>query len=667
MGKYRDILQAELLALDEIHFELTDGVYPNIPMAINDRKAPLARNDNFHYPLGTTYLTYGFRGVAQIAQEKSKSAVSENAAELYNGISAVYQKIADIFLRAGEKFKSEATADARIRKMADMLIRLGTDKPHTFYEALGAEYMVWMIRCYGGCDIGRMDHHLKPFFEQDIFNGTLTEDEALSYLIDVWNGMDRRRSGDTLTNVMIGGMNEDGNDTSSRLSVLMLKATCRVSGSEPHISVRVHKNMRRDVWDAMLEVQLLGKGQGTLYNDEVVFKGLTLRGYDRKHIAHYTTDGCTEILFDGYSTIDFNHIDAVATFELAMNNGALLPIQKKPVPYFHKNNKAVLYEPDVIVGYQSGVVDKMTTFEEVYEAFMRQYLYQLDVKMEGLKKKHEWQKEKATGSFFMNGSFPTVLESGLGMFEGGLPCDDYMVFSGSITTVADCLSGLKHVVYDLKKYSISQVREALQANFKGFETMQAEMKAAPKFGNNEDAVDMIAADIVKRFCKHTEEYCEKTGFRVLPALIGWRFMNEAYGVAATPDGRNYGDSIAEHYNATPGNAKNGPTSIIMSVAKAPLFRACGVAPVHVTLPSGIFRTKENGITILDSLNSVAVSQGLVFLNVAIYDPDQLRDAKLHPEKYPDLIVRVWGFSARFVELASDMQDHIISRVEKNGK
>ena len=550
--------------------------------------------------------------------------------------------------------------------MAAMLNKLGTDKPSTFYEALGAEYMVWMMRCYLGSDIGRMDYHLKPFFEQDIANGVLTEDEALSYLIDVWNGMDRRGSGDTLTNVMLGGMDENGNDTSSRLSVLMLKATGSVSGSEPHVSVRVHKNMRRDVWEAMLEVQLQGKGQGTMYNDEVVFKGLAIRGYDSKYIAHYTTDGCTEILFDGYSAIDFNHIDAVATFELAMNNGALLPIQKEPVPYFHKNHEAVLYEPDVIVGYQSGVVDEMTTFEEVYEAFMRQYLYQLDVKMEALKNLHEWQKENATGSFFMNGSFPTVLESGLGMFEGGLPCDDFMVFSGSIPTVADCLAGLKHVVYDLKKYSISQVREALQANFKGFELMQAEMKAAPKFGNHDDAVDLIAADIVKRFCEHTEEYSEKTGFRVLPALVGWRFMNEAYGVAATPDGRNYGGPIAEHYNVTPGNAKNGPTSIIMSIAKAPLYMACGVAPVHISLPSGIFREKEKGMTILDSLNSVSISQGLMFLNIGIYDLDQLRDAKIHPEKHPDLIVRVWGFSARFVDLASDMQDHVISRVAQNG-
>ena len=665
MGKYHDILEEELLALDEIHIELTDGLYPQIPNP-GAKKRPITRNDNMHYPLGTTYLTYGFRGVAAIAEEKMKTAASECSKELYAGIAAVYTKIADLFLSAGKKFRRESAGDERILKIADMLVRLGTQKPQSFYDALGADYLFWMMRCYNGCDVGRMDYHLRPFFEHDIEAGILTEEEALGYIIDVWNGMDRRGSGDTLTNVMIGGMDENGNDTASRLSVLMLNATCAVHGSEPHISVRVHKNMRRDVWDAMLEVQLLGRGQGTLYNDEVVFRGLERRGYDRKHIAHYTTDGCTEIMFDGYSRIDFNHIDAVATFELAMNNGKFLPIEKQPVPYLTKDHESVIYKPHAVEGFESGNMDGMTSFDEVFEAYMRQMLYQLDLNMEEMKNYDTRAREYGLGSFFMNGSFPTVLESGVGMFAGGLPCDAYMVFSGSISTAADCLAGLKHVVFDLKKYTIPEVREALLYDFKGYETMQAEMKAAPKFGNDNDDVDLIAVQIMKRFCLHMEEYSEKNGFRVLPALIGWEFLQEAYGIAATPDGRNYGGPIAEHFNASPGNAKNGPTAIIASAAKAPLYLACGTAPVHITLPSGMFRTREEGLQLLDSLNRGAAASGLMFLNVGIYDIAKLRDAQIHPEKYPDLIVRVWGFSARFVDLARGMQDHVISRVETAG-
>ena len=110
MGKYHDILEEELLALDEIHIELTDGLYPVIPNAGAAKRA-LTRNDNLHYPLGTTYLTYGFRGVAAIAEEKMKTAASECSKELYAGIAAVYTKIADIFLSAGEKFRREFTGN----------------------------------------------------------------------------------------------------------------------------------------------------------------------------------------------------------------------------------------------------------------------------------------------------------------------------------------------------------------------------------------------------------------------------------------------------------------------------------------------------------------------------------------------------------------------------
>ena len=134
-----------------------------------------------------------------MAEGKRQTALTEDSRELYEGIAAVYEKLADVLLCAGREYREKASGDARISKIADMLVNLGTQKPNTFYEARGAEYLFWMIRSYSGSDIGRMDYHLKEFFEREISNGTLTENEALSYLIDVWNGMDRRGSGDTLT------------------------------------------------------------------------------------------------------------------------------------------------------------------------------------------------------------------------------------------------------------------------------------------------------------------------------------------------------------------------------------------------------------------------------------------------------------------------------------
>ena len=203
----------------------------------------------------------------------------------------------------------------------------------------------------------------------------------------------------------------------------------------------------------------------------------------------------------------------------------------------------------------------------------------------------------------------------------------------------------------------------MRADFKGYEGMQKELLSAPKFGNGIDEVDMLAADIADRFCDWLDEYRSLTGFAVMPALLGWRFLEEAHGIAATPDGRNYADPIAEHYCATPGKAVNGPTAHISSIAKAKkaISRAVGVSAVHMTLPSGIQKS-ENGKEIIDGLVRSACASGLSQMNIAVYDADTLRKAQAEPEKYQDIVVRVWGYSARFVSLCKEMQEHVISRI-----
>lgn len=139
-------------------------------------------------------------------------------------------------------------------------------------------------------------------------------------------------------------------------------------------------------------------------------------------------------------------------------------------------------------------------------------------------------------------------------------------------------------------------------------------------------------------------------------------MEEAYGCAASPDGRRYGEPIAEHYCATPGRAKNGVTALLASIAKAPLSRALGIAPVHLSLPRNFAPDTKMGVTILDAIYRAAVEKGLPEYNVAVYDGELLRRAQENPEAHQDLIVRVWGFSAKFIDLSREMQDHVISRI-----
>ena len=625
--------------------------------------------DNYHYPLGTAYLTYGVSGISEKAQARSKEVTDPVRQELLKGISTVYREIADYLKRYAAAVEAKAGDDARLQHIAEMLRALSDRAPEHFEEALQLVYLMWKLRCLNSfcAAIGRLDVHLRPFYERDIATGYVTDEDVLALILEFWEALNRNNSGDTLINVMVGGKTIDGTDAGGRLSVLMLEATKRCAKTEPHINVRVSRDMDPALRRAMTEVQLMGHGQATVYNDDVLIPSLIAGGVPEEIAYCYANDGCTEVTLDGYSGIDFNHIDAVAVFELAFNNGRYAErTYRKPVKYFHKDNEERYYVPDAVVGYASGRVEDCATFDEFYRMFLDQYLFQVRSRAKELKQMEADRLANGRASLLLNGTFDFVLESGQDVLRGGFPYTHYMMFSGSIPTVADCLMAIKRKVFDEKVYTIPEIKEAILANYEGYEAMRQELLSAPKFGNDIDEVDLLSADIAAQYCRELEVFGEQTGFHIFPALLGWRFLEEAYGIAATPDGRRYGDPIAEHYCPTPGRAVEGPTAIINSIAKAKpsIAQSAGVCAVHLTLPSGLGFDREQALAVVDSLVWVAMDRGLNQMNIAIYDIEQLRAAQRDPEHHRDVIVRVWGYSARFVDLCEEMQEHVISRIAR---
>lgn len=623
--------------------------------------------DNLHFSMGTTYLKLGVRGVAQRAGENAKKITVLKQKELLEGISAVYTAVGEYFDRYARAIRREAGSDERLNHIAEMLEVISQKAPEHFDEALQLMYLMWKLRAnraFGG-DIGRLDVRLQPYFEKDIAEGYITEEQVLELLMDFWELLNENCSGDTLVNVMLAGSDPDGSDAGSRLTVLMLETTRRCGATEPHVAVRLHRNLHPDIYRAVREVQLLGIGQATLYNDEVVIPSLIRFGVP-KELAHtYCNDGCCEVILDGHSAIQFTHIDAVGTFELAFNNGDWAgAMYRRPNKYFHKDNDAEINDPDAIPGFESGCPEDCETFEEFYQMFLKQYRFQVRSKAAGLRRLYENRLLGAVSSVLVNGSFDYILESGKDMLAGGLPFEDYMLFSGSIPTAADSLMALKKVVFEKKLFTVREVKEAILANYEGYEAMRRQLQAAPKFGNDIDEVDLLAGDIAGHFCDWLEEYRQETGFAVMPAFYGWLFVTEAHAVAATPDGRKYADPIAEHFCATPGRAVNGPTAQIVSAGKCrdAIARATGISVFHLTLPRNLGNSDEDGIEVLDSLDQMMVDCGLSNMTIGIYDRELLRRAQADPENHKDLIVRVWGYSAHFVELSREMQEHVISRI-----
>ena len=552
----------------------------------------------------------------------------------------------------------------RLAEIAANLRVLAVGAPQTFEQAVQLFFLMWSIRGVNCCScIGRLDVHLSPFYQADTEAGRTTRDEAFRLLCELWERLNTWGSGDTLMNVMVGGCNPDGSDASSEISLMMLEASYHVRRTEPHINVRVHRNIRPDILEAVYRLQYLGHGQATIYNDDVVIPSMLRCGIPAQWAYRYANDGCTEIVWDGGGRIDFSHVDAVAAVELALYNGRLAPKPQEAIRYYHKNDSPTVPQLHIVEGFESGAAEVCTSFEDFYALFMRQYLHQIERQIFFLREQNRELRDQApTALFFLNGTYDEVLESGVGLLRGGLPMDSYMVFLGSIPTVADCLAAMKRVIFEEKRYSVAALKTALEANFDGYEEMRQHLLSVPKFGNDIDEVDGIAARLVADCCDYIDAYRAKEKFPVFPALIGWLFLQEAYSILATPDGRKRKEPIAEHYCATPGKAVRGVTALINSIAKAPLSRALGVAATHLSLPRNFAGSMEDGISILRVLNQVCLEKGLMEFNIAIYDADTLRDAQEHPDRHRDLIVRVWGFCARFIDLSREMQDHVLRRI-----
>ncbi len=630
--------------------------------------------DNLHFSMGTTFLSYGFAGVA----ERAKNAMKENLpkeryenlcaiAEVYQGICEFVKKHAEEALRLLEITKENEECE-RLSNMHRDLRQIALGKPESLHQAVQAYYFAWKLRgILNTSTMGRLDQYLYPFYEADIANGTETPESVLELLCELWELANQSGSGDTLMNVMLGGQTPEGKDLTNDLSLLMLQATRIVAKAEPHVNYRYHKGCRKDFLEEAAKVQLLGVAQATMYNDEVLIPALIEAGIPKEHAYNYTNDGCTEIIIDQKSTIFFDKFDIVKCFELAFFNGNPPPLPgKAEVGYWNKYLPAGEWTTTLETGFVSGDMTKMTTFEECYEAFKVQFRYQMMRVLNGLIENYKRICRENVAPALLNGSFEETLSTGMDCHRDGLPVQCLTMFAGSIPTVADCLYAIRETVFEKKLLTMEEIQTAVAANFEGCEVIRQQLLHAPKFGNDIDSVDFLAADIANLFCDLVKEAGKAHGIVIWPALLGYLFVQEAHFTGATPDGRRWKDPIAEHYSPTPGRAVNGPTAVMCSCGKASLKRAFGTAPVQISLSRSVLKQDEQGLTVIKSLTDAAVEKEFVMLNIGIYDVDVMKKAQEHPEQYEDIIVRVWGYSARFIDLSSEMQEHVMARVIANG-
>jgi len=624
--------------------------------------------DNLHAPLNVSQLLrLGFPGIAATARANAARLEGEPAASL-EAVACCHEAAAYTAARYADaadflNLKANGNASRRVYRIAATCRALSAGPPRTFLQAVQLFWFAYAMRNHRhGSPIGRLDQHLYPFYRDQVEAGDLTRDEALDLLCELWECLNRVGSGDLLMNLAVGGCDASGQDQTNDVSMLMLEASCRVHRTEPTVNARVHHGSPEAFLDKVADLQLLGGGKGTLLNDDVILPALAAHGVDADLAATYCCDGCNEIVLDGETLITFALVEPLKSLELALFNGQENEPPGAPrANYWRSSDEPPEVKTRLTLGHESGDVTQMASFDQVYEAFLDQYLFQVGVHLDGIIDYVSARRADGVTQPFLAGTFPGCLATGADPWRGGCRRPVFMLFSGGIPTAADGLAAIRAVVFEDGYCTLTELLQALRDDFVGHEELRRRCLAAPKFGNDDPLVDELAGDIARRFCRFVLDYECPFDERLWPALFDNVFNMHSKVAGATPDGRRWGDPICVHYSPTPGRAIKGPTAVLRSMASAPTELAIGCAVSNAVLSRANFPAGDRGRQLLRQLTDTGLALGLSTLSVAVQDVEQLRDAQAHPERYPDLMVRVWGFSARFVELDARMQEHVIAR------
>ena len=548
---------------------------------------------------------------------------------------------------------------AELLKIAEINARVPAHAPSTFWEAVQA---VWTIESLllieenqTGMSIGRVDQYMYPLFKADLDAGRLSEYEAFDLagcmLIKMsemmWvtseNGSKFFAGYQPFVNMCVGGVTREGRDATNELTYLLMDAVRHVKIYQPSLAARVHNRSPHEYMKKIVDVIRAGMGFPAVHFDDTHIKMMLAKGVSIEDARDYCLMGCVEPQKSGrlYQWTSTAYTQWPICIELVLNQGVPLWYGQKICPDF-------------------GGLAAFDSFEKFEYAVKEQIKYITkwsSVATVITQRVHRDHAPKPLMSMMYEG----CLDSGKDVSAGGAMYNfgPGVIWSG-LATYADSMAAIKKLVFEEKKYSLAQLNEALKADFVGHEKLHADCLAAPKYGNDDDYADLIAADLVDFTEREHRQY--KTLYSVLSHGTLSISNNTPLGqlLGASANGRRAWFPLSDGISPTQGADYKGPTAIIKSVSKM-ANDSMNIGMVHnFKLMSGLLDTPEgeNGVITLLRTSSI-LGNGEMQFNYL--DNDVLLAAQKNPENYRDLVVRVAGYSAFFVELNKDVQDEIISR------
>ena len=556
-----------------------------------------------------------------------------------------------------------------LEQLAEACQHVPARPARTFQEAVQSAWFVHLVTQIESnghsFSLGRFDQYTYPFFAADLAAGRITRQRALELLQQLWLKLfsvvkirpwSHTRFGigyPTYQNVTIGGQTPDGQDATNELSYMVLETIRQTRLTQPNVSARFHTGTSDRFLLECARTIRLGFGMPAMKNDEIIIPALLEKGVSAEDAYNYAIVGCVEAAVPGrwgYRNTGMTFLNLLKILELAYNDGR-----------------------DPLTGTQlcpgRGSLADFASFEALYDAFRQQLVYytRASVVFDAVA---DLALEELAPDAFCSALVSDCIARHKTIKEGGSVYDVISGLQSGVANAANALMALKVVLFEEKTLSASQIQAALAANFEGTagEKVRQRLLSAPKYGNDIEEVDALAARILNDYLELVKPYRTTRHGR---GPVGCNYAGSTSNISAnvplgqpvcaTPDGRRAGEPIAEGISSFHGTDSRGPTAVMRSATRLPTIKMLAqllnlrLSPATLADEAGLWR-------LVHLLRGFQALKGW-HVQFNVVDSKTLHAAQEHPEDYKDLVVRVAGYSALFVTLDKATQDDIIQRSE----
>ncbi len=592
-------------------------------------------------------LQYGTKGLKQAVNRGLERHVGDKKAfEFYNGVLILIdalEKWNDLHVEQLEKLGKT--------KLAQICKRVPRYPARTFHEAVQSFFMqhiVVMKECpNGGNSPGRLDYYLWPYLERDLQNGTCTMQQAQDLIEELFIRIDERLYHiDTWgESIVVGGTFVNGQSAVNPLTYVMIKAYMKYNITHPFMYARIPENPPKDYVELCAKYVMQGNNRAQIINDKSVISALVKNGVSVNDAVDYFCGGCMEIAIQGRtSDFLFTGMHSISQIlEFCITGGYSL-INQKQLNYLKLPS-----------------LENFNSFEDFYAHFIcvaKDMLYMHLKHMDTLSEHAEISRP----CYLLSSMIDDCLSVGRNMHGGGARYHDYGAALMGLPNTADSLYAIKRAVFEDGICSANELIRALKANFEGFDKLRNKLLAIPKYGQDNPEADAMMNRVTSDICNAYLSYINRFGGYGKPVILSFVWAPWVGAIlGATPDGRKAGVPVAQAIT---------PQSMAMNKGITSAMNSCSVLDFNL-FPGGATTMWDLDSTwaneqVVEWLMTAFFKQGGQFFQGNVTDVETLIKAQKNPENYPNLIVRVGGFSARFVNLAKDIQDDVINRIRHKG-